>query len=66
MGLELLQSLGRVVDERKSGCLSTTKLSLETENVDLVLAGLVEFGKLASELVLGDVGTVGVEDITVN
>jgi hypothetical protein len=41
-------------------------LSLETENVDLVLSGLVEFGKLAPELVLGDVGAVGVEDITMN
>jgi hypothetical protein len=62
--LELLQGLGRVVDQGESGGLSTTELRLETENVDLVLAGLVEFGQLASEVVLGDVGTVGVEDVT--
>jgi len=61
--LKLLQGLGRIIDERKTGCLSTTKLSLETEDIDLVLVGFVEFGKLGSELVLGDVGAVGVEDI---
>jgi len=57
--LEFLQRLGRIVDEGETGCLSTTILSLETENIDLVFAGLVYFGKLASELVLGDVGAVG-------
>jgi hypothetical protein len=65
VGLELLQCLWRVVDESEPGCLSTTELSLETENVDLVLVGLVEFGELASEFILGDVGTVWVEDITI-
>ena len=65
MRLKLLQGFGGVVDERETSCLSTTKLSLKTENIDLVLVGLVEFGKLASELVLGDVGTVWVEDITI-
>ena len=59
MWLEFLQRLGRIVDEGETGCLSTTILSLETENIDLVFAGLVYFGKLASELVLGDVGAVG-------
>jgi hypothetical protein len=62
--LKLLQCLWGVVDECETSCLSTTELSSQTENIDLVLAGLVEFGKLGSELVLGDVGTVGVEDIT--
>jgi hypothetical protein len=32
----------------------------------LVLVGLVKFGELGSEFVFGDVGAVGVEDITVN
>jgi len=65
MRLKLLQRLRRIIDERETRRLSTTKLSLETENVDLVLVGLVEFGEFASEFVLGDVGAVGVEDVTV-
>jgi hypothetical protein len=65
MWLELLQGFWRVVDERETGCLSTTILCLKTENVDLILVGLVHFGELASKLILGDVGTVGVEDITI-
>jgi hypothetical protein len=64
VGLKLLQGLWGVVDESETSCLSTAELSSQTENIDLVLVGLVEFGKLSSELVLGDVGTVGVEDIT--
>jgi len=63
VGLKLLQRLWRIVHERESGRLSTTILRLQTENVDLVLVGLVHFGELASEFILGDVGTVGVEDI---
>lgn len=66
MGLELLQGLGRVVDKGETSGLSTTELGLETEHVDLVLVGLVEFGKLGPQFVLGDVGTVGVEDITMS
>jgi len=38
-------------------------LSSETKNVDLLLAGLVEFGKFASEFFLGDVCAVWVEDV---
>jgi len=64
VGLELLQCFRRVVNEREASCLSTTKLSPETKNVDLVLVRLVEFGKLSSEFILRDVGTVWVEDIT--
>lgn len=65
MRFEFLQCFGRVIDQGETSCLSTTELGLETENVDLVLVGLVEFRKLGSQVVLGDVGTVGVEDITV-
>jgi hypothetical protein len=65
VGLKLLQRLGRIVDQRETSCLSTTILSLQTENVDLVLVGLVHFGELATEFILGDVGSVWVEDITV-
>ena len=64
MGFELLQRLWRIVYEGETSRLSTTILSLQTENVDLVLVGLVHFGELATEFVLGDVGAVGVEDIT--
>jgi len=63
MRLKFLQRLWRIVHKGKTSRLSTTELSLETENIDLVLAGLVEFGKLGSEFVLGDVGAIGVQDI---
>jgi hypothetical protein len=36
---------------------------LEAEDGDIVLLGLVELAELTTELVLGDVGAVGVEDI---
>lgn len=63
--LELLQGFRRIVHEGEAGCLATTELSLETEDVDLVLVGLVHLGELATEFILRDVGTVGVEDVTV-
>lgn len=66
MWLELLQGLGRIVDEREASCLSTTELCLETENVDLVLVGLVHLGELATEFIFGDVGAVWVEDVTIS
>ena len=62
--LELLHGLVGVVDESETSRLATTVLGAETENGDLVLVGLVELGELLAELILGDVGTVGVEDIT--
>ena len=65
VGLELLHRLGAVVDEGEASGLSTTVLGAETEDGDLVLVGLVELGELGAELILGDVGTVGVEDVTV-
>lgn len=63
--LELLQGLSGVVDESEAGALATTVLGAETEDGDLVLVGLVERRDLVAELILGDVGTVGVEDVTV-
>lgn len=65
VGLELLHGLGGVIDEGEAGGLAATELGAETEDVDLVLGGLVEGGQLLAELVLGDVRTVGVEDIPV-
>lgn len=63
MGLELLQSLLGVVDEGETGALATTVLRAEAEDRDLFLVGLVEVGELVAEFILGDVGTVGVEDV---
>lgn len=64
MGLELLQGLGGVVDQSEASGLATTVLCAEPEDGDLVLVGLVQVGQLLTELILGDVGAVGVEDIT--
>ena len=62
--LELLHGLGAVVDQGEAGGLSTTELRPQTEDIDLVLGGLVEGGQLLAELLLGDVGTAGVQDVT--
>lgn len=61
--LELLQGLVGVVDEGEASALATTVLSAETEDGDLVLVGLVQLGELLAELVLGDISTIGVEDV---
>ena len=62
--LELLQGLSGVVDQGEASALATTVLRAEAEDGDLILVGLVETGELVAQLILGDVGTVGVEDIT--
>jgi hypothetical protein len=64
VGLELLHRLGGIVDKSEAGRLATTELCAEAENADLLLAGLVHAGELLPELLLGDVGTTGVEDVT--
>lgn len=64
--LELLQGLLGVVDQSETGALATTVLCAETEDGDLVLVGLVQVGQLLTELILGDVGAVGVEDVPGN
>ncbi len=66
VGFELLQGLRRIVHERETGRLAATELSLQTENIDLVLVGLVHLGELRTEFILGDVGAVWVENVTVN
>lgn len=66
MWLELGEGLWGVVDEGESSGLATTELGLESENVDLLLGALVELSELSAEVVLGDVGTVWVQDVTVN
>lgn len=64
VGLELLHGLDRVVDEGEAGRLAATVLGAHAEDVDLVLVRLVHFGQLAAEVVLADIGAVGVEDVT--
>ena len=66
MGLELLHNLVRIVDERKTSALASAILCPETEAGDLVLVGLVEFGEFLTELIFGDIGAVGVEDIALS
>lgn len=53
-----------VVDEGKAGGLATTEVGAEAENGDGGLVGLVELSELGAEVVLGDVGTSRVEDVT--
>lgn len=65
VGLELLHGLGGVVDKGEASGLAATELGAQAEDGDLVLAGLVHAGKLVAELILGDVGTVGVQDVTI-
>ena len=66
VGLELLHRLGGVVDQGEAGGLAATELRAQAEDVDLVLGGLVHAGELLAELILGDVGAAGVQDVTVN
>ena len=63
--LELLEGLWGIVNEGEAGGLAATVLGLETEDVDLVLGALVQLSELATEVVLGDVGAVWVQDVTV-
>ena len=65
VGFKLLHRLVRVVDQGESGALAAAVLCPESEDVDLVFVGFVEFGEFAAEFVFGDVGAVGVEDVTV-
>jgi hypothetical protein len=63
LGLELLGRLQVVVDQSKASGLSTTESGAETEAEDDLLVDLVHLGELLAELILGDVGTSGVDDI---
>lgn len=61
-----LESLGvsnRLVDQAETGRLATTEVSSETENGDSVLVSLVQLGQLLSQLILGDVRSVWVQDV---
>lgn len=62
-GFKLLHGFDGVVDESESCGLATTILSSHTEDVDLVCIGLVHFGETLSKVILGDVGSVWVQDV---
>lgn len=64
MRLELLHHLMRIVYQREASRLAAPVLSAETEAGNLVFVGFVELGELLAEFVFGDVGAVGVEDVT--
>ena len=66
MRLELLHRLVRVVDEREARALATSILCPEAKDRDLVLVGFVDICKFLAELVFGNVGAVGMEDVTVH
>jgi hypothetical protein len=65
MWLELLEGLGRIVNESEASALATTELGLEAEDGDLVLGGLVQLAQFLSELILGDIRSIGMEDIAI-
>lgn len=65
MWLELLEGLWGIVNKGETGGLAATELGLEAEDVDLLLGALVELSELAAEVVLGDVGAVWVQNVTV-
>jgi hypothetical protein len=62
-GLELLHRLDRIVDERETGGFAAAILCPQAEDVDLVFIGFVDGGEFVAEVVFGDVGAVGVEDV---
>ena len=64
MRLKFLHHLMAIVDQREPRALSAAVLGPETEDGYLVLVRFVEFGEFCAELVFGDVGTGGVEDVT--
>jgi hypothetical protein len=61
---ELLHGLDGVVDEGEACRFAATVGSTQAEDIDLVLVGFVDGGELVTEVVLGDVCAVGVEDVT--
>ena len=54
-----------VVYQSESGRFTSAVLCAETEAGYLVFVGFVELCELLAEFVLGDVGAVGMKDVTV-
>ena len=66
VGLELLHGLGGVVDQSKARRLAASKVCAQAEDADLVPVCLVDARQLVAQLILGDVRTVGVEDVPIS
>ena len=64
MRLELLHHLMAFVDEREPCALASSVLCSEPEAGYLVFVCFVELRELLAEFVFGDVGAVGVEDVS--
>lgn len=61
-----LESLGvsdRLVDQTETGGLSTTEVSSETEHGDSIFVSLVKLRQLLSQLILGHVWSVWVQNV---
>lgn len=65
MRLELLHHLVAVVHQSEPSRFPSTVLCAEAKAGHLVFVGFVELGEFLAEFVFGDVGAVGVEDVTV-
>lgn len=61
--LELLGVRNGLVDQTETGRLSSTKLGSESENGNSVLVGLVQLSQSLSQLILGDVSSVWVQNV---
>jgi len=61
--LELLHGLDAIVDEGEARGLAAAVLGSHAEDVDLISSGFVDFSEFGAEIVLGDVGAIGVEDV---
>ena len=65
VGFEFLKSLDTVVDEGETGGFAAAVVCAQTEDVDLVFVGFVHLGQLSPQVVLGHVGSVWVQNVTV-
>ena len=63
LGLELLGSLKRIVDQGETGSLATTELGLVAKAEDNFLLSLVHLGELLTKFILGNIGTAGMNNI---
>ena len=63
LGLELAEGVFVVVDEAEAGGLAATELGAEAEHDGELSIGLVHAANNLGELVLGNIGTAGVDDI---
>jgi hypothetical protein len=66
LGVVLLLGIEVVVDKGHSAGSATTELGVESNNGDSFLLGLEHLGKVGSDLSLGDVGELGVNEFDTN